>query len=51
MDESSMAYFAQQLNTRPRAQSSLAIAYVKSLLLVLKKANTFGGIKPLIHSL
>ena len=52
MDENSMAYFSQQLNIRPHVTSSLAIAYVKSLLTVLKKANTYSaGIKPLINML
>ena len=51
MDENSMAYFSQQLNIRPHITSSLAIAYVKSILKILKKNNTFVGIKPLINLL
>ena len=51
MDESSMAYFSQQLNIRPHCISSHAIAYVKSILYVLKEANSFSGIKPLINML
>ena len=53
MDENSMAYFSQQLNIRPHVTSSLAIAYVKSLLGRLKRASSFGagGIKPLINML
>lgn len=52
MDESSMAYFMQQLNIRPARISSLAIAYVKSLLTILKKNSTsYASIKPLINML
>ena len=50
MDEQTMAYFSQQLNIRPQQISCYAIAYVRSILKILRKTNAFG-LDPLITDL
>ena len=50
MDEQTMAYFSQQLNIRPQQISCYAIAYVRSILKILKKTHPVG-LDPLIQEL